>query len=438
MKILVVGNGAREHAIAEAVKNSGGTLYVYMSRKNPGLSSISKEFVVDKIEPQKVAEYCMKKGISLAVVGPEDPLAGGLADELLKNNINCVGPIKSAARIEWDKGFARTLMAEEEIPGLPEYKIFSEGDEKDISKYIDKLEGQVAIKPAGLTAGKGVKVVGKQLKDGEEAKKYALEVLSQNIGSLGSVLVEEKLEGEEFTLQAFVDGTNLVPSPSVQDHKAAYENDEGPNTGGMGSYSTGEILPFMRESDYGDALEIMKRVVQAMKEDGIIYKGFLYGQFMLTKTGPKVIEFNSRLGDPEAMNILPIMKTNFIEVLESIVEGGIKKVEFENKATVVKYLVPEGYPERKTEDSKIEIQKEKISKDVRIYYASVYEKENAVYSAGSRSIGLLGIDGDINLAEKKVEESMQYVKGSLRHRKDIGTKELIQKRIDHMKQLRGE
>jgi phosphoribosylamine--glycine ligase len=226
--------------------------------------------------------------------------------------------------------------------------------------------------------------------------------------------------------------------PPVQDHKRAFEGDSGPNTGGMGSYSTGLTLPFVDISDVKTAEEILQHVIDAMKKEDAEFKGVLYGQFMVTKDGLKIIEFNSRFGDPEAMNVLSVIQSSFIDTLQSISDGKLGQTAFFQKATVVKYLVPEGYPGKSVKDSQLEIDERGIwDSGAKIYYASVYEKHNKIYTSSSRAIAVAAVDNDIAIAEQKAEEATKYIKGPVWHRKDIGTKALLQKRVDHMKRLRG-
>jgi phosphoribosylamine--glycine ligase len=225
----------------------------------------------------------------------------------------------------------------------------------------------------------------------------------------------------------------------VQDHKRAYEDDKGPNTGGMGSYSMEDhLMPFITEDDVKEALSDMKKTVAAVKaETGVEYKGFLYGQFMKTTKGLKLIEFNARFGDPEAMNVLPLMKTNFVDICWGIINGNLpESAEFEKKATVCKYLAPEGYPVSPKRDELIKINKEKLEEvGARYYYASIYREGNNIYTTSSRAIGILGISDSLEEAEKIAEKGVGCVKGKLFHRKDVGTQKILQKRIDHMKSL---
>jgi len=322
-------------------------------------------------------------------------------------------------------------MQKNRIPGCPRFGVFEKGDEKAAHDFIEEL-GEVAVKPAGLTGGKGVRVTGDHFRDIVDANAYADDVLEK-----GSVVIEEKLVGEEFTVQAFVDGKTLAFSPSVQDHKRAFEGDLGPNTGGMGSYTdAGDVLPFMTRQDYEDAKKIMKLTVSALAYDGTPYKGTLYGQFMLTSRGAKVIEFNARFGDPEAMNVLPILSTDFMDIANGIVEGTLSKlaVDFERKATVCKYAVPAGYPDKPEKDTPVEVGN---VGDAQVFYSSVYEKDGRIYTTGSRAIAVLGMAETIYEAERKAEVGLRNIKGNLNSRHDIGTPALIQKRIDHMRRIRG-
>jgi phosphoribosylamine--glycine ligase len=251
-------------------------------------------------------------------------------------------------------------------------------------------------------------------------------------------------------MQAFVDGKNVYPMPLVQDHKRAYDGDGGPNTGGMGSYSDRDhLLPFVSQGDFKLSARIMEEVVRALREDtGEEYRGILYGGFMLgrgaeeEKPIPKLIEFNCRFGDPEAMNVLPILspQVDFAELCERIAEGSLSEsyVRFERKATVCKYLVPSGYPERSEPGQGISVNEDAIQRSGgRIFYASVDIKDGQVVTTGSRAVGVVGISDNIESAERVAEASTAFVTGPLRHRRDIGTKALIQKRIDHVKSLQS-
>jgi phosphoribosylamine--glycine ligase len=249
-------------------------------------------------------------------------------------------------------------------------------------------------------------------------------------------VIEERLIGEEFTLQAFVDGTHLVPMPLVQDHKRAFDGDLGLNTGGMGSYSMPDhMLPFVTSSDYRKAIEIMKASVAVMDRTGQPYKGILYGQFMNTAQGPKVIEFNARFGDPEAMNVLSLLTSDLSEIVHHIVEGSLlpSHVSFDTQATVCKYLVPEGYPGSPHAGDKITVGPHY---DALLYYANVEKKDGDLLTQTSRTLAFVGMGETLEQAEQAAERAASAVTGRVRHRRDIGTRELLERRIAHMKELR--
>ncbi len=440
MNVLVIGGGAREHAICEAVKRSDAELYSIMKNLNPGIRRIARDFHLhSETDADSVVKYAISKNIELAIIGPEAPEEAGVTDALQREGIYVASPSKEAAEIETNKEFMRSLMEKYRIPGSLRSRAFS--DAKEAREFIEMMGGEVAVKPVGLTGGKGVRVAGDHFRDIEEAARYAEEVISKKIGGEARVLIEEKAVGEEFTIQAFCDGSTIVPTPAVQDHKRLLPGDEGPNTGGMGSYSDASgILPFMDRNDYEEAVSVLQRIVEAMKSEGRDYRGVIYGQFMLTGEGPKVIEINARWGDPEAMNILPLLKTDFVDICLAMVEGEIssKRVDFEKKSTVCKYVVPEGYGTKPMAGERIYVDEAAIQKEGgKLFYASVNEMDGNIYTTTSRSLAVVGIADRIGEAERICERCMEHVRGEhIFIRRDIGKEELIQKRIDHMSMLR--
>lgn len=435
MKVLVVGTGAREHAICDALAKDV-ELYAYMSKNNPGIAKLAVEYKKgDEGDIEAVAEYAKEKEIELAVIGPESPLGKGIVNALEEVGVPCVGPTKESARIETDKSFMRNLFADYNIDGSLTYKVFD--NYEDISEFLDNYEKDVVVKPVGLTGGKGVKIVGEHLKDNQDAKEYAKEVMDNAMGGFTQVIIEEKVVGEEFTIQAFCDGEHLAPMPTAQDHPHAFEGDQGLITGGMGSYSnTDGLLPFMTQEDYNAAVAIMKETLKAIAKETTPYKGILYGQFMLSKEGPKLIEYNARFGDPEAMNVLPLLKTPMIDVCKAIVNGTLDKVEFEDKASVCKYIVPDGYPDTPHAGEIIEVDEECIEDiGAKVFYAAVSAEEEGITLSGSRALGIVAQGKTISEAEKIAEEACGCIKGNVYHRRDVGTEELVQKRIKHMKDI---
>jgi phosphoribosylamine--glycine ligase len=302
-------------------------------------------------------------------------------------------------------------------------------------EFMEKLDGNYVVKADGLMGGKGVKVSGEHLKSLDEGLAYAEECLI----AAGKVVIEEKLIGQEFSLMSFADGVSTGVMPAIQDHKRAFEADFGPNTGGMGTYSYPDhSLPFLRLSEVQDAAEITQRLMKVLEEEtGVQYKGIMYGGFIATKNGVKVIEYNARFGDPEALNALSLLNTNFVQVCDAIWNGdlGSLALDFAHKATVCKYVVPEGYPDEPRSGERIEIHE--LPTGVKLYFGNVDQKEDGLYLGSSRAVGLVGVADTIEEAEQLAEVGCGSVKGPVFHRKDIGTQPLIQKRVEMMKQIRG-
>ena len=435
IKVLLVGHSARAHVIAETLKkNKTAKLFSFMKSKNPGIVALSEKVkICSYSDLDSVKKFAEENNIDFAFIGPEDPLNEGVVDKLQEIGIESIGPTKLLARLETSKSFTRELLEKYDIDGNPKFKVFNKENFNEIKDFFSEING-IVVKPDGLTGGKGVKVQGDHFNTKEEALAYCKEVLETH----PAVVVEEKLDGEEFSLQCLTDGKTVIATPPVQDHKRAYDGDKGPNTGGMGSYSCEDhLLPFLKKEHVDEALKITQKTVDAIHgETGLYYKGVMYGGFILTKEGVKLIEFNARFGDPEAMNVLPLLKTDFAFVCQSIIVQELEKmkVEFEKKATVCKYIVPEGYPDNPLKNEKIDAG---VPEKARRYYASVDEKKDGLYMTGSRAIAFLGIGNSLKEAEKIAEGATGSVNGKIFHRKDIGTKELIEKRVKHIKSITG-
>lgn len=433
--ILLIGSGAREHAIARALARSPQkpTTVCFASNNNPGIQELSAYFTMGDIKnPQAVVSFAQQYGADLAIIGPEAPLEVGVADALLDTGISTVGPKKALAQIETSKGFTRDLLKKYNIPSCPRYRVFSSLD--GVSEILSELGEKYVVKFDGLMGGKGVKVAGDHLLSHEDAISYCQEMIKRG----GKFVIEEKLIGQEFSLMSFSDGDHLAHMPPVQDHKRAYVGDTGPNTGGMGSYSdSNHLLPFLTEEDIVQAQEFNQATIDALKKEfweG--YKGILYGGFIATVDGVKLIEYNARLGDPEGMNVLPLLESDFVEVCLGIVNGNLnqKDISFRNQATVCKYAVPEGYPDSPVKGEPIDISE--ITETSQLYFASVDMQDGQLYEAGSRTVAYVGIAETLSEAEAKAEAEISKVRGPLFHRTDIGTEELIQKRVEHMYKLR--
>ena len=439
MKVLTVGGGGREHAAVEALYRSGAEIYAVMKNANPGLISKSKEHLLcDEKDVARVCEFAKEKGVELAYVGPEAPLEVGIVDALEAQGVKCAAPTKAAARIETSKTFMRELVDKYGIEGNLGFASFDTA--KDAEEYLKGIDHEIVVKPVGLTGGKGVKVQGEHLNSFEETMEYINEIFDQNIGGAG-VILEERAVGEEFTQMVFVDGRNIVPLPLVQDHKRAYEGDVGPNTGGMGSYTDGDhLLPFITQTEREEAITILQSIVDAMAEEGCPYHGTMYGQFMLTVNGPRIIEINARFGDPEAMNVLPILESGFTDICWKMATGTLgKDAEFARKATVCKYVVPRGYGVKSESGHEISVDEKAIAEcGATVYYANVDVKDGKLVTGTSRSVGVVGIADTLEEAEQNCEKALEHVVcDAIVVRHDIGTRALVQKRVDHMRELRS-
>jgi len=435
-KILLIGNGAREHAITAALMRSKYDieLYVVASAKNPKIFELSEEYVVGDIcDVDFVCDFAKKFDLDFAIVGPENPIEAGVVDGLEKIGVRSASPLATCGRLESSKGFTRDLLRKYNVKGNPKFQVFENSD--GLEDYFYELGDDFVVKADGLMGGKGVKVSGDHLHSINEGLAFAYECLDK----AGSVVVEEKIVGQEFSLMSFCDGRNTVEMPCVQDHKRAYEGDKGPNTGGMGTYSDADhSLPFLSEKDIKDAVKITKRVALALKEEcGVPFKGIMYGGFMAVKDGVRLIEYNARFGDPEAMNVLSLLESDFVDLCEGMINGNLDEVEvsFANKATVCKYVVPEGYPENPVKGEKIEIAE--VPEGVEVFYGSVDQRADGLYLSGSRAVAFVGFADSIAEAEALAESAVAAVSGPVFHRKDIGTAEVLEKKVEMMKRVRG-
>lgn len=439
MKVLAVGGGGREHAAVEALYRSGSEIYSVMKNANPRIIARSaKHLLCDEKDIEKVVSFAKENGVELAFIGPEAPLGVGIVDALEEVGIRCASPTQAAARIETSKSFMRELVEKHGIAGNLSFASFDNAE--DAEAYLRTVDHEIVVKPVGLTGGKGVKVQGEHLHSFEETMDYIREIFDGNIGGAG-VILEERAVGEEFTQMVFSDGKNIVPMPLVQDHKRAYEGDVGPNTGGMGSYTDADhLLPFVTEKDRKDALAIVQSIVDALAAEGCPYRGVMYGQFMLTVDGPKIIEINARFGDPEAMNVLTALDSDFEDICNRMATGTLTcDVGFKNEATVCKYVVPKGYGVKSESGHEISVDEEAIRDCGAVaYYANVDMKDGKLVTGTSRSIGVVGIGRTVEEAEENCEKALKHVKcDAVFVRHDIGTRELVQRRVDHMKALRS-
>ncbi|MBQ9899664.1 MAG: phosphoribosylamine--glycine ligase [Acholeplasmatales bacterium] len=410
MKVLVIGGGGREHAIVHALSKSSKVTEIYAAPGNAGISKLAMCVNIKDTDVSNLVAFAKDEKIDLVVVGPEAALAVGVVDEMQKAGIPAFGPTKAAAQIESSKNFAKDLMSKYNIP-TARYEVFK--DYESAISFVKISPFPTVIKYDGLAAGKGV-VIAENYEEAEAALKDML--LDDKYGK-GKVVIEEYLEGPEFSFMCFVDGENVYPLQLAQDHKRAYDGDKGPNTGGMGAYSP---LPFITEKDYNEALnQIMIPTAKAMVNEGNPFKGVLYGGLMKTKKGIKVIEFNARFGDPETEVVLPRLTSDIYDAFMAIVNGTEPKLVWDNKCTIGIVMASKGYPG----DYKKGFIIENATSD-NIYHMGTKFDDNGNYlTNGGRVLFVVASADTLEEANKKANALVDEIKcENLYHRTDIGAK----------------
>ncbi len=438
-KVLIIGNSAATLASARAYHRAGCELFIQGEALNPGFASIATAYNLGGLADfESLKTFTQKIKPDLVFVGPPDPLAAGVVDFFEEQfGIPSVGPKKASTILEASKAFTRDLVEKYKIPGQIRFKTFS--SEAGIREFADELGGDFVVKADGLKSGMGVKVSGDHFTTTEEGIDFARECLAES----GRVVLEEKLLGEEFSLMSLCDGEHALDLPAVQDFKRALNDDQGPNTGGMGSYiDRGASLPFLKPEDLALASEITQQVLKAMKlETGLPFKGFLFGGFMLTAKGLRLLEYNVRTGDPETITVLSVLKSNFFDLSMALVEGRLNemKLELEDKAAVAKYIVPKGYPEIRHGGAILQLPT--LPPEVEAFPAWVEQVPEGLKmiqggSVGHRALALLGKGATLTEAEAAVEAVAQKIQGPFTHRSDIATPATIAKKLAHMEALR--
>lgn len=408
MKILIVGKGGREHVLAWKAKQSKLVSEVFIAPGNIGMKDIGTLVEIREEKIFELADFAQKNNIDLTIVGPESVLALGIVDEFEKRGLKIFGPTKEAAKIESSKDFAKKLMKKYGIP-TGNYQTFN--NRLEAIKYLDTQTIPIVIKEDGLKAGKGVTVAFSK-EEALEALEIAFDIPNNK------VVIEEYLDGFEFSIIALTNGDTVVPLEIAQDHKRAYDNDLGPNTGGMGVYSPVDKID---ETIVKETVEkILKPMLIGMKQDGIPFKGFLFGGVMLTDSGVKTIEFNARFGDPEAEGILPRLKTDFIQVVLDVLENKKTKLEWDKRYTVAVVMASKNYPKSSTIGSAIEIPRNLESM---VFHMGTKVENNEIQTNGGRVLSVVSFGETLEAAKSKAYSDVNKIKCTeMFFRNDIGSK----------------
>ena len=418
MNILVIGSGGREHAIIWKLAQSKLATKIYCAPGNGGTGELSENVNISVDDLSGLLNFAKDKQIDLTIVGPEIPLTAGLVDLFEQNKLKVFGPNKAAAQLEGSKLFSKQLMAKYHIPTAG-YASFTEAV-KAIT-YLKEQYFPIVIKADGLAAGKGVIIA----QDFEEASKAINDIMTNKVfGSAGNqVVIEEFMQGEEASLLAFTDGQTIVPMASAQDHKAIFEGDKGPNTGGMGAYSPAPVLTKSLSAEVQKT--ILEPTIAALRSEGIVYKGVLYAGLMITKAGPKVVEFNVRFGDPETQVVLPRLETDLIEIMLAVIEERLAtiKLEWSNQHCISVVLAAGGYPGN-YEKGKAITGLDSLEKSF-AFHAGTVKKGQQVLSSGGRVLNVTALGETLQLASDNVYSEIDRISFDGRYyRKDIGWKAL--------------
>jgi len=424
MKVLVIGSGGREHTLVWKMTQSPKVSKVYCAPGNAGISNLAQCVNIDADSIEKLVGFAKKEKIDLTVVGPELPLSRGIVNEFNQQGLRIFGPNKEAAEIESSKVFSKYLLKKYNIP-TANYQVF-QNSEKALA-YIQQQTFPLVIKADGLAAGKGVFIV-KNLLEARDALNALME--ENKFGEAGrQVIIEEFLEGEEVSILAFCDGKTVIPMVSSQDHKKIFDNDLGPNTVGWGLIPRCLFIPDEFEKRVLE--EILKPTVKGLRNEGKEYKGVLYAGLILTKEGPKVLEFNARFGDPETQVILPRLKTDLIDILNAVIDSTLHKIsiEWENNAAVCVVVASGGYPGKYQKGKVINgLERLEKMKDIIAFHAGTKFQEGRVVTLGGRVLGITVWDETISKAKEKAYKGVKEIYfEDMYYRKDIAAKAIKEK-----------
>lgn len=418
MKVLIVGGGGREHAIAQSVAKSEKVDKIYCTPGNAGIAALAECAPIGAMEFDKIVAFAKEKEVDLVIVGMDDPLVGGLVDELEKAGIRAFGPKKNAAILEGSKAFSKDLMKKYNIPTAA-YENFESADEA-LAYLREKADFPIVLKADGLALGKGV-LICNTLEEAEEGVKTIM--LDKKFGSAGNTLViEEFMTGREVSVLSFVDGKTIKTMTSAQDHKRAKDGDQGLNTGGMGTFSPSPF--YTKEVDEFCEKYVYQATVDAMAAEGREFKGIIFFGLMLTEKGPRVLEYNARFGDPEAQVVIPRLKNDIVEVFEACIDGTLDKIDlqFEENAAVCVVLASDGYPVSYEKGFPIEgLETFKEKDGYYVFHAGTAFKDGKIVTNGGRVLGVTAKGADLKEARANAYEATKWISFENKYmRNDIG------------------
>jgi phosphoribosylamine---glycine ligase len=417
MRVLVIGGGGREHALVWKICQSPKVTEVFCAPGNTGTAQIATNVPIPADQIDKLLEFALEKDIGLTVVGPEQPLVMGIVDRFQEKGLRIFGPTARAAELEGSKAFSKNIMKKYGLP-TAEYETFISHEKA--RNYFEKETGPIVVKASGLAAGKGV-ILCRNAEEGRDAVDTIMK--DKSFGEAGDeVVIEEFLEGQEVSVLAFTDGNSVLLMESAQDHKAALDGDQGPNTGGMGAYSPAPIFTDILRQKVRD--KIMFPLVRAMKAEGRPYQGILYAGLMLTKMGPKTLEFNARFGDPETQPLLVRMESDIVPLFEACIDGTLEQydLKWKQEPSVCVVMAAKGYPGSYEKGKEISgLEEAGALPDVVVFHAGTKGEGDKVLTNGGRVLGVTATGTDTPSAISKAYEAVGKIKwDGIHYRKDIG------------------
>ncbi|QDT56506.1 Phosphoribosylamine--glycine ligase [Caulifigura coniformis] len=408
MKVLVVGQGGREHALVWKLKQSRLVTKVYCAPGNAGTGLDVENIDISAVDAERLVKFAKNEGIALTVIGPEAPLVAGVADAFMKAGLRVFGPTKAAAQLEGSKKFAKEVMRAAQVP-TAEFRSFTDPDSA-IQFVQEREEIGLVVKADGLAAGKGVTVCSTKAQAIEAIRDAMVKRVFGTAGD--TVVIEERMSGPELSVLALVDGRTIVPLESAQDHKAAYDDDQGPNTGGMGAYSPAPIANQELMDEVID--KILIPTVHELRRQGIEYRGVLYAGLMLTSQGPRVLEFNTRLGDPETQPVLMRLKSDLFEVLCAAADGKLRdfqNLDWDPRPSVCVVMASEGYPGNYPKGKPIRgLDRASQLADTKVFHAGTAKHGPNIVTDGGRVLGVTALGDDISDAKRRAYEAVKCIR----------------------------